>query len=203
MSFKPDAGIRAAVEQGDSRKVRIIILDMMIMRAPQTEDIRAQVDWIKSHQHPEGSILHNRTDYTFPHIQDKNKWTYDYFQDQVADANDDFSFDRLRHILEVRQHLRDSGHSRLTPLYPAVAPAGTGSHNARSEASHKPHPSGQNSAKGQGAQRFPTGKTVAIAAGIGIAATAAFLSSRPLIGFGIAAIGAAYLYHAARQATRS
>ncbi|MBP2299236.1 hypothetical protein [Azospirillum picis] len=206
MSFEPEASIRLAVEQRDGRKVRVTILDKVVMRAPLTEDIRVLVRWVMNHQRTQGAILNGRNDNSFPHVQNKAEWTYDYFQDQVADANDDFSIDRLQHILEVRQYLRDKGHEKLAPLLPRSASlTRTDAAYDHAHASSCPRSSVSpvvNAGKDQSGGRFPRGKDIAIGAGIGVAVLAAFAKGYPFGGLGIAVAGGLYLFRAARKDRR-
>lgn len=203
MSFEPEASIRSAVEQSDGQKVRVIILDKMVMRAPLTADIKALVRWVMNNQRSQGAILNGRSDNSFPHTQHKTDWTYDYFQDQVADANDDFSFDRLQHILEVRQYLRDRGHEKLAPLPSRTSPptravASYDHGHASSGPSFSASP-GINSGKGQSEGRFLRKQDIAIGAGFGLAALVAFVKGSPLIGLGITVVGGLYLFNAAQK----
>lgn len=127
-NYEPSSNLMKFVEEGDLLTTRTALrLELNDRRLDDTA-LRATLVWIKS---AVPGILETYTEGAFARELSASidQWNEDYYDLQVTYLKTNFSEERFSHLIEVRQHLRESGVKGFTPT---PSPASSTSANGRS-----------------------------------------------------------------------
>lgn len=102
--FTPSRSLSNSVNSGDLSSVRISLFMEMNDKRLSTAVITQVIAWTLS-KHPTLFVVHEENAYSQQMEQDKVKWDSHYYHTQELYATSNFSLERIRHMIAVREHV--------------------------------------------------------------------------------------------------
>lgn len=102
--FTPSRSLSNSVDSGDLSSVRISLFMEMNDRRLSTAVINQAIAWTLS-KYPTLFVVYEENAYSQQMEQDKVKWDSHYYHTQELYATSNFSLERIRHMIAVREHV--------------------------------------------------------------------------------------------------
>ena len=102
--FTPSRSLSNSVESGDLSSVRISLFMEMNDKRLSTWTIIQAIAWVLS-KYPTLFVVYEENAYSQQMEQDKTKWDSRYYHTQELYATSNFSLERIRHMIAVREHV--------------------------------------------------------------------------------------------------
>ncbi|EKF9849890.1 hypothetical protein SNE85_002331 [Vibrio cholerae] len=102
--FTPSRSLSNSVNSGDISSVRISLFMEMNDKRLSTAVIHQAIAWTLS-KYPTLFVVYEENAYSQQMEQDKTKWNSHYYHTQELYATSNFSSERIRHMIEVREHV--------------------------------------------------------------------------------------------------
>lgn len=102
--FTPSRSLSNSVNSGDLSSVRISLFMEMNDKRLSTKDITQAIAWALS-KYPPLFVVYEENAYSQHMDQDKAKWDSRYYHAQELYATSNFSLERIRHMVAVREHV--------------------------------------------------------------------------------------------------
>ncbi|EOJ8669155.1 TPA: hypothetical protein ACORC2_003949 [Providencia stuartii] len=135
--FTPPRSLSNSVNSGDISLVRISLFMEMNDKDLSTKEITQAIAWALS-KYPTLFVAYEENAYSQQMEQDKVKWDSHYYHTQELYATSNFSLERIRHMVAVREHVFTIAQGDTRP---SILP-NTQSKNAPKQSTiHREHPS--------------------------------------------------------------
>lgn len=102
--FTPSRSLSNSVNSGDLSSVRISLFMEMNDKRLSTAVINQAIAWTLS-KYPTLFVVYEENVYSQQMEQDKTKWDSHYYHTQELYATSNFSLERIRHMVAVREHV--------------------------------------------------------------------------------------------------
>lgn len=102
--FTPSRSLSNSVNSGDLSSVRIALFMEMNDKRLSTAVINQSIAWTLS-KYPTLFVVYEENAYAQQMEQDKTKWDSRYYHTQELYATSNFSLERIRHMVTVREHV--------------------------------------------------------------------------------------------------
>ncbi|NLN66791.1 MAG: hypothetical protein GX143_01330 [Alcaligenaceae bacterium] len=102
--FIPSRSLNNSVNSGDLSSVRISLFMEMNDKRLSTKDITQAIAWALS-KYPNLFVVYEENAYSQQMEQNKEKWDSHYYHTQELYATSNFSLERIRHMVAVREHV--------------------------------------------------------------------------------------------------
>lgn len=102
--YTPSRSLSNSVNNGDLSAVRISLFMEMNDKRLSTAVITQAIAWAQS-KYPTLFVAYEENAYSQQMVQDKVKWDSHYFHTQEVYATSNFSLERIRHMVTVRNHV--------------------------------------------------------------------------------------------------
>ncbi|MEZ9648076.1 hypothetical protein AB4307_18850 [Vibrio sp. 10N.261.52.C2] len=102
--FTPSRSLSNSVNSGDLSSVRISLFMEMNDKRLSTAVITQAIAWTLS-KYPTLFVVYEENAYSQQMVQDKVKWDSHYYHAQELYATSNFSLERIRHMVSVREHV--------------------------------------------------------------------------------------------------
>ncbi|GEM_PF-6434462 len=102
--FTPSRSLSNSVNSGDLSSVRISLFMEMNDKRLSTKEITQAIAWALS-KYPTLFAVYEENAYSQQMEQDKAKWNSHYYHTQELYATSNFSLERIRHMVTVREHV--------------------------------------------------------------------------------------------------
>ncbi|WP_278404713.1 hypothetical protein [Pseudoalteromonas ruthenica] len=102
--FTPSRSLSNSVNSGDLSAVRIALFMEMNDKRLSTTVINQSIAWALS-KYPTLFVAYEENAYSQQMEQDKTKWDSHYYHTQELYATSNFSLERIRHMVAVREHV--------------------------------------------------------------------------------------------------
>ncbi|EPX9362365.1 hypothetical protein ACEUCV_02000 [Aeromonas veronii] len=102
--FTPSRSLSNSVNSNDLSSVRISLFMEMNDKRLSTETIRQAIAWVLS-KCPTLFVVYEENAYSQQMEHDKTKWDSRYYHTQELYATSNFSLERIRHMIAVREHV--------------------------------------------------------------------------------------------------
>lgn len=116
--FTPSRSLKNSVSSGDISSVRISLFMEMNDKRLSTMVINQTIAWALS-KYPTLFVVYEENAYSQQMEQDKKKWDSNYYHTQELYSTSNFSLERIRHMIAVREHVftiaKDSPRSSTLP----------------------------------------------------------------------------------------
>ncbi|MEX9786746.1 hypothetical protein [Providencia manganoxydans] len=116
--FNPSRSLSNSVNSGDLSSVRISLFMEMNDKRLSTAAITQTIAWALS-KYPTLFVVYEENAYSQQMEQDKAKWDSHYYRTQELYATSNFSSERIRHMVAVREHVftiaQDDARSATVP----------------------------------------------------------------------------------------
>ncbi|HHO0458532.1 TPA: hypothetical protein ACRR9F_002186 [Morganella morganii] len=135
--FTPSRSLSNSVNSGDISSVRISLFMEMNDKRLSTKDITQAIAWALS-KYPSLFVVYEENAYSQKMDFDTAQWNRDYYHMQKVYASGNFSLERIRHMIAVREHVFTIAQDDIRP---STLPS-TQSKNAPKQSTiHREHPS--------------------------------------------------------------
>ncbi|EKO3838859.1 hypothetical protein [Vibrio harveyi] len=102
--FTPSRSLSNSVNSGDLSAVRVSLFMQMNNKRLSTKEITQAIAWALS-ECPTLFVVYEENAYSQQMEQDKTKWNGHYYHTQELYATSNFSLERIRHMVAVREHV--------------------------------------------------------------------------------------------------
>ena len=102
--FTPSCSLENSIKSGDLSVIRISIFMEMNDKRLSTKEITQAIAWALS-EYPTLFVAYEENAYSQQMEQDKVKWDSHYYHKQELYATSNFSLERIRHMVKVRDHV--------------------------------------------------------------------------------------------------
>ncbi|GHX71481.1 hypothetical protein VCSRO66_0303 [Vibrio cholerae] len=102
--FTPSRSLSNSVNSGDLSAVRVSLFMQMNNKRLSTKEITQAIAWVLS-KYPTLFVAYEENAYSQQIEQDKLKWDRHYYHTQELYATSNFSLERIRHMVAVREHV--------------------------------------------------------------------------------------------------
>jgi len=102
--FTPSRSLSNSVNSGDLSAVRVSLFMQMNNKRLTTKEITQAIVWALS-KYPTLFVAYEENAYSQQMEQDKLKWDSHYYHTQELYATSNFSLERIRHMVAVREHV--------------------------------------------------------------------------------------------------
>lgn len=132
--FTPSRSLSNSVSRGDLSSVRIALFMEMNDKRLSTAVITQSIAWARS-KHPTLFVDYEENAYSQQMEQDETKWDSHYYHTQELYATSNFSSERIKHMIKVREHVftiaQDNPQPQSTTKQPTQhrEQAATGNHH--------------------------------------------------------------------------
>ena len=142
--FTPSRSLSNSVNSGDLSSVRISLFMEMNDNHVSTSKVRQAIAWALT-KHPTLFVDFEENAYAQGIEQDKTKWNHHYYGIQEVYATSNFSLERIRHMVAVREHVFTITQDDLRPAtlpntQPHKAPKQSTQHQEPSSTGRTQHP---------------------------------------------------------------
>ncbi|MFH4483875.1 hypothetical protein [Vibrio diabolicus] len=148
--FTPSRSLSNSVNSGDLSSVRISLFMEMNDKRLSTKVINQAIAWTFS-KYPTLFVVYEENAYSQQMEQDKTKWNSHYYHTQELYATSNFSLERIRHMVAVREHVftiaQDDARPAIVPnTQPQHAPKPSTPHREQSSTGsiHRPESKPEN-----------------------------------------------------------
>ena len=107
--FKPQEDFQAAIEQRNIALVRTFISRDLMSEYLDAQDVADLVCYTQKFLPETFEIYEEDDKFCKPFSKDKSVWNHDYFINQQSPLNANFALERLLHLIDVRNELRQRG----------------------------------------------------------------------------------------------
>lgn len=170
--YQPSSNLKQFVDDGDLLTIRTAMRMELNDRRLDGAELHAALAWVKGSV---SGIFEAVSEGAFARepIADHNQWTEDYYDLQVTYLKTNFSEKRFLHLIEVREHLRNSAVKGFASTKSTEPNKASGIHSAP-PAAQAPSANSRQSIPGGAAERNPAFKAALLIGGA-IAAVVVFL----------------------------
>ncbi|NAW88812.1 hypothetical protein [Photobacterium halotolerans] len=102
--FTPSRSLSNSVNSGDLSSVRISLFMEMNDKRLSTKEITQAIAWALS-KYPTLFVTYEENAYSQKMVFDTAQWSKDYYHMQKVYASSNFSLERIRHMVAVREHV--------------------------------------------------------------------------------------------------
>ena len=116
-NYTPSPNLQKFVSDGDLNTIRTALRMELNDNRLSSADLRASLAWVKA-KVPSLFEDYQEKDFARGQESDQQLWTSQYYDSQVVYLKTNFSEERLLHLIEVRDRLRQQGVEGFAPVAP-------------------------------------------------------------------------------------
>lgn len=135
--FTPSRPFRNSVNSGDLSAVRVSLFMQMNNKRLSTKDITQAIAWALS-KYPSLFVVYEENAYSQKMDFDTAQWNRDYYHMQRVYASGNFSLERIRHMIAVREHVFTIAQDDVRP---STLPNTQSKNAPKQSVIHRDHPS--------------------------------------------------------------
>lgn len=109
--------LRRFIIQGDLHLIRTALALELNQNQLDRQDLHAAIQWTEAHV-PALFLPYEVKAFAREIDTLAGHWSVDYYNDQTVSLNTNYSRERLLHLIEVREHLRQQGADGFVPIIP-------------------------------------------------------------------------------------
>lgn len=123
-SYTPSVNLKKFADEGKLSALRMALIVELEDKHLDSQTLRSALAWTQARV-PELCEPYSEKAFARAIVQDREKWTADYFDLQAVYLDTNFSEKRYLHLIDIREHLRGGGAkpAQAAKLAPATAPA--------------------------------------------------------------------------------